>query len=151
MKMIKDLMQEIENDEGCKHQIYKCTAGHLTFGIGHLVKPDDPEFGKDEGFTVSEKRVQEAFRQDVEIALADCKSVFRSFDDLPEEAQKIIANMMFQLGLPRFRGFKKLIIAINHKNWTTAAQEMQKSRWFWQTNARAKRLIKRMNALSQAQ
>ena len=147
--MIDELMKEVESDEGRKHSIYKCTAGEFTFGIGHMVKPDDPEYGQDEGTKVSAKRVNEAFRQDIEIALADCRSVFLKFDELPEEAQKIVANMMFQLGLPRFRGFSHFISAVKRHDWIRAAEEMRDSRWFWQTNARATRLIKRMKALEE--
>ena len=40
----------------------------------------------------------EAFDADIEIVLSDCNTLYPDFEDLPEEAQQIIANMMFNLG-----------------------------------------------------
>ena len=36
------LRKEIERDEGIKYEIYYDHLGYPTFGIGHLVKTDDP-------------------------------------------------------------------------------------------------------------
>ena len=48
------LRKEIERDEGIKYEIYYDHLGYPTFGIGHFVKTDDPEFGQPIGFQVSE-------------------------------------------------------------------------------------------------
>ena len=40
----------------------------------------------------------------------------------PEEVQKIMANMMFQLGINRFRTFKKMISAVENHNWSLAGR-----------------------------
>ena len=145
--MIDDLKKELRLDEGCRYSIYRCTADKLTFGIGHLVKSDDPEFGEAEGTFVMPMRVEEAFDQDVKNALLDCHSVFDNFYGLPEEVQKIIANMMFQLGINRFCTFKKFIAAIEDQNWNLAADEMRNSLWNKQTHARSERLIDRMKSV----
>ena len=45
--MNKDrLREELAEDEGCKYEIYLDHLGLPTFGIGHLIVEDDPEFGK---------------------------------------------------------------------------------------------------------
>ena len=142
--MIEELKREIMVDEGCKHSIYKCTAGKLTFGIGHMVKDYDPEFGKPEGTPVMPIRVDDAFKEDIRITLQDCRSVFLLFDTFPSEVQKIIANMMFQLGVNRFRRFVKFIDAIDQQDWSLAGDEMRDSLWNKQTHARSERLIARM-------
>ena len=146
--MIKELKTEIKADEGRKHSIYKCTAGEYTFGIGHKIKPYDPEFGKPEGTFVMPMRVEEAFENDIKICLNDCRDVFSGFDIFPTEVQKILANMMFQLGINRFRKFKKMIAAIDDQNWSLAADEMRDSLWNKQTPARSERLISRMKSVS---
>ncbi|MEK9739391.1 MAG: glycoside hydrolase family protein, partial [Euryarchaeota archaeon] len=79
--------------------------------------------------------------------LQDCKQIFPDFDDLPEEAQLVIANMCFQLGRPRLSNFKKFIAAVNDRDWAKAADEMEDSRWYKQTTARADRLIARIITL----
>ena len=51
---------------------------------------------------------------------------------------------MFQLGRPRYSGFKKKIQAVKDGQWLEAATQMQQSRWYNQTTNRADRLISRM-------
>ena len=63
------LRKEIERDEGIKYEIYYDHLGYPTFGIGHFVKTDDPEFGQPIGYQVSEERVVEAFEDDVQSVL----------------------------------------------------------------------------------
>jgi lysozyme len=145
--MIEELKREIKADEGCVYKIYKCSAGELTFGIGHMVKESDPEYGYNVGAPVMPMRVNDAFDGDVDIALYDCHRVFPHFFMLPVEAQKILANMMFQLGINRFRTFKKMIAAVKDEDFDRAADEMRNSFWNKQTHARSERLIARMKAL----
>ena len=123
--------------------------GNKIVGIGHLIVPRDPEHGKPVGTKVTDARVQELFTQDINIALADCQAVFPSFTSLPHEAQRIIANMMFNLGRPRFEKFRKLIAAVNARDWSKAAVEMKDSKWFWQVKHRAKPLVWRMQIVAQ--
>ena len=40
---IDQLREEIAEDEGVKYEIYLDHLGLPTFGIGHLVRDDDPE------------------------------------------------------------------------------------------------------------
>ena len=42
---MKLLREELENDEGVVSKIYLDHLGYPTFGIGHLVRDTDPEFG----------------------------------------------------------------------------------------------------------
>ena len=104
---IEQLRKELEVDEGVKYEIYNDHLGFPTFGIGHLVRDDDPEDGEPVGTPVSSNRVIEAFNEDVETVLSDCAILYDDFDDLPEEAQLIIANMMFNLGRPRLSKLKR--------------------------------------------
>jgi lysozyme len=142
------LREELAADEGIKHEIYLDHLGYPTFGIGHLVKDDDPEHGQEVGTEVSESRVIEAFEQDVETVLSDCTKLYSDFDELPEEAQLIIANMMFNLGYPRLSKFKGMKKGVDNRDWDTAADEMVDSAWYRQVPNRAKRLVTRMRALA---
>lgn len=145
---LNKLKAELEVDEGCVYEIYKDHLGYPTFGIGHLVTAVDPEFELQTGTTVSIDRVTEAFEQDIKTTLDDCTGVFLNFDKLPQEAQRIIANMMFNLGRTRFCKFKNMIKAINDKEWEKAASEMKNSLWYAQVTNRAERLIKRMEQIT---
>ena len=145
---IEQLRKELEVDEGVKYEIYNDHLGYPTFGIGHLVRDTDPEHGKEIGTPVSEDRVIEAFNKDVESVLNDCTILYDDFDDLPEEAQLIIANMMFNLGRPRLSKFKGMKAGVDAGDWKKAADEMVDSAWYRQVPNRAGRLVSRMKALA---
>ena len=145
---IEQLRKELEVDEGVKYEIYNDHLGYPTFGIGHLVRDSDPEAGAALGTPVSEDRVIEAFNADVETVLNDCTILYDDFDDLPEEAQLIIANMMFNLGRPRLSKFKGMKAGVDSRDWNKAADEMIDSAWYRQVPNRAERLVKRMRALA---
>ena len=145
---IEQLRKELEVDEGVKYEIYNDHLGYPTFGIGHLVRDTDPEAGAAVGTPVTEDRVIEAFNEDVETVLNDCTILYRDFNDLPEEAQLIIANMMFNLGRPRLSKFKGMKAGVDSRDWKKAADEMVDSAWYRQVPNRAGRLVTRMKALA---
>ena len=145
---IEQLRKELEVDEGVKYEIYNDHLGYPTFGIGHLVRDTDPEHGQEIGTPVSEDRVIEAFNKDVESVLNDCTILYGDFSKLPEEAQLIIANMMFNLGRPRLSKFKGMKVGVDAQDWNKAADEMIDSAWYRQVPNRAGRLVKRMRALA---
>ena len=144
---IDKLREQLKIDEGCVYEIYNDHLGYPTFGIGHLVRESDPEHGSPLGTEVSEDRVIEAFDADVEIVLSDCSTLYPDFEDLPEEAQQIIANMMFNLGRPRLSKFVGMKRGVDVKDWNSAADEMVDSRWYRQVGARADRLVNRMREI----
>ena len=147
MNLVK-LQDEIANDEGVVYELYRCSLGHLTGGIGHLITEWDEEYyGKPVGTKVPHEQVDALFTIDINRTLQDCKEIFPDFNDLPEEAQLVIANMCFQLGRPRLSNFVKFIAAVNDRDWVKAADEMEDSRWYKQTTARAERLIARIITL----
>jgi len=143
MDLVK-LREQLEIDEGVKYEIYKDHLGYPTFGIGHLVTDTDAEFGCDVGTAVSEQRVEEVFKKDVQIVIKDCEILYPDFNELPEEVQQIVANMMFNLGRPRLSKFKGMKRGIDNQDWNSAADEMVDSRWYRQVGKRAERLVERM-------
>ena len=144
---IQKLRQEIEADEGNVNEIYLDHLGLPTFGIGHLVRDTDPEHGQDVGTPVSEERVNSSFDSDIQGTITDCKNLFGNFDDLPEEAQLILCNMMYNLGYTRLSKFSKLRASISIMDFTESANQMYDSKWRTQVPNRAERLINRLKAL----
>ena len=141
---IQKLKEELTLDEGCEFKLYNDHLGYKTFGIGHLVTKDDPEYEMEIGEEVSEERVNECFIKDIENVIEDCHILYEYFNELPEDAQLIIANMMFNLGRPRLSKFVKMKEAVNEANWIEAAIQMEDSRWYKQVPNRAERLCERM-------
>jgi len=138
------LIDELKADEGVKNEIYLDHLGLPTLGVGHLIRESDPEYGLEVGTHIDDERVNELFNQDIETTLIECGHLYPNFDNLPDEAQKIIANMMFNMGRPRLSRFHKMKKAVDSSDWIEAANQMLDSKWAKQVPNRANRLIERM-------
>ena len=144
---LEKLQEELEIDEGCKYEIYLDHLGYPTFGVGHLVLESDPEYGWEVGASIDTHRVNEAFEDDVQNVLTDCEKLYVQWEHLPEEVQRVIANMMFNMGLTRLSKFKGMKHCVDARDWNTAADEMVDSRWYNQVTNRANRLVERMRSI----
>jgi lysozyme len=145
---LEKLQEELEIDEGCKYEIYLDHLGYPTFGVGHLVLESDPEYGWEVGTSVDTHRVDKAFEYDVQSVLTDCEKLYVQWEHLPEEAQLIVANMMFNMGLTRLSKFKGMKRGVDARDWNQAADEMVDSRWYSQVTNRANRLVERMRQIT---
>ena len=141
---IDKLREELKIDEGVKYEIYLDHLSLPTLGVGHLIKDTDPENGLPVGTKIEEERVNELFDEDIQVTIQECKYLYNDFDDLPEEAQRIIANMMFNLGRPRLSRFLKMKQHVDNRDFAAASQEMKNSKWYRQVTNRAQRLCDRM-------
>lgn len=146
--------EEIKVDEGQKlndngeHILYLDHKGFKTLGYGTLVTEWDEEYDQEVGTVVSQERVDECFEKFVNICVKDCRSIYPNYDDLPEEAQRILANMSYNLGYHRLKNFKKLRESIINNDFSSAAVEMEDSKWCREdVPNRANRLIERMKSL----
>jgi len=159
--MNKDqLREELAEDEGCKYLIYLDHLGLPTFGIGHLIKEGDPEYGQPVGTEISEERVRQAFSLDIAVTIEDCHRLcsnvgvdFNELDLKYPDAALVLCNMTFNLGYPRFNKFQRMWGAVaeameDPKMWLQVAIEAEDSRWYTQVPNRAKRLVDRMKALA---
>jgi len=145
---INKLREQLKIDEGVRYEVYDDHLGYKTFGIGHLVKTTDEEYGWPVGTPVSEKRVNSVFDEDVETYIAETEKVFGNLQEMPQEVQQVLVNMCFNMGAPRLSQFKKFIKAIHDEDWATASVEMLDSRWANQVGDRANRLSDRIKSIS---
>ena len=141
---IERLKEEIKEDEGYKNEIYLDHLSLKTLGVGHLIKETDPEYDLEVGTHIEDERVNELFEQDINVTIDECRKLYYDFDKLPEEAQHIIANMMFNMGRPRLSRFHKMKRAVENREWKEASNEMKNSKWYRQVTNRADRLCNRM-------
>tara|TARA_R100001015_G_C4631262_1_gene193631 strand:+ start:2042 stop:2491 length:450 start_codon:yes stop_codon:yes gene_type:complete len=142
------LREELKIDEGYKNEIYLDHLSLKTLGVGHLVKETDPEYNLEVGTYIDDERVNELFEQDIDVTIDECKKLYYDFDELPQEAQHIIANMMFNMGRPRLSRFHKMKRAVDNREWEEAANQMKDSKWYKQVTNRAERLCERMRNVS---
>jgi len=145
---INKLREQLKIDEGVKYEVYDDHLGYKTFGIGHLIKSTDEEYGVPVGTPVSEERVNSVFDKDVITYIEEATKVFGNLEEMPGEAQQVIVNMCFNMGAPRLSQFKKFIRAIHDEEWSTASIEMLDSKWANQVGERANRLSDRIKAIN---
>lgn len=142
---IDSIQKQLEVDEGVKYSIYIDHLGYPTFGIGHRITREDKEYWEPIGTKISEKRVKDAFKQDLCTAIGDCEAIYgERFSSWPEEVKQVLVNMMFNMGRTRMRKFKKMNAALLNQDWKEAAKEGRDSRWHKQVPNRAERLMTRL-------
>jgi lysozyme len=140
--VIKDSLLEVVKEdlikhEGYKDEIYLCSEGIPTFGIGHAVKENDPEYTWPVGTPVEKDRIDSAFLADVQDACNDVDTLFEDAWNKPDNVQRVLVNMAFNIGRTRFGKFKKMIAAVNSNDFEEAANQMVDSVWYNQVGNRS--------------
>ena len=138
------LIEELIKDEGYKYEIYLDHLGYPTFGVGHLVLETDEEYGQPVGTPVSEKRIIECLNNDIDTVCKELDKNMGWWSDLNDTRQRVLANMAFNLGLPRLNKFVKFLTAVQASDWEKAAIEMMDSKWAAQVGNRSVRLKEKM-------
>lgn len=128
------LFTQLRLHEGVEHKPYKCTAGYLTIGVGRNIE----ERG------LSDDEIDFLLDNDINIVVDELGRTYDWFFDLSEVRQRVVADMVFNLGLPRFAQFKNMIAAIEAEDYVQASNEMMDSRWAQQVGLRASRLAEMM-------
>jgi len=131
---IDALKKQLVLHEGMKLTPYRCTADKLTIGVGRNL--DD--------MGITEKEAE--FMLDTDI-LRCCDDLDRNISwwrDLSETRQRVLVDMVFNLGISRFMKFQNMIDALANGNYAGAAAEMLDSRWADQVGQRAQRLSRAM-------
>jgi len=127
------LMNELIRDEGERLRMYKDTEDIWTVGVGRNIQ--------ERGISKDESRLM--LSNDLIASIRDAES-FEWYEGLSPIRKRIICNMLFNMGKPRFKKFKKTIKYIKAGQFDHASIEMLDSRWSKQVGIRAKRLSKMM-------
>ena len=132
--MSNKLRDMLIRHEGLRRKPYRDTVGKLTIGVGRNL--DDVGITRDEALILLDHDIAKVRRE--------VKRAFAWFPRLNTARQNVVLNMVFNLGLPRFRRFRKTIAAIKDKRWDDAADEMLNSNWARQVKGRARELARIM-------
>ena len=101
MTMRALLVADLIRDEGLALKPYVDSVGKTTIGVGRNL--DD--------VGITEAEAISLLNYDIDRAISDAHRALPSFGDAPEPVQRALVNMAFNLGLPRLRGFKKMLKA----------------------------------------
>jgi len=96
------LAAQLRLHEGVEHKPYKCTAGYLTIGVGRNIE----ERG------LSDDEIDYILNNDVDIATSELASTFDWFAGLDDVRMRVVVDMVFNLGMPRFKQFQNMLAAI---------------------------------------
>lgn len=99
--------------------------GTLTGGVGINL---DAGLTAEEWFYLRDSRIRRAKAE---------AATFHWFAGLDAVRQEVILDMLYNMGLTRFCGFRKMIKALEQKDFEKAYSEMLNSDWAAQTKSRA--------------
>ena len=118
---IEEFTKTVAKHEGLRLDMYQDTVGVPTIGYGHnLLEP------------ISERAALIILEDDIIKTVNELNDRMPWWEDLPEKAQMVVANM----GWPRFSRFKKMLGALEDRDFIRAATEMEDSLWFAQVKSR---------------
>ena len=142
--LIDVIKEDLVKHEGYVTEIYLCSENYPTFGIGHMVTENDMEHTWPVGTPVTDERILQVFHDDCTAACTDASALVLNFSSHPENVQRVLVNMAFNLGRSRLGKFKNMITAVNEGNYSKAADEMVDSKWYRQVKRRGEELVEIM-------
>ena len=131
---IEKLKDQLIKHESMELKPYRCSAGYLTLAVGRNIE----ELG------ITEDEARYLLDNDI---LRVCKELDNSIHwwrDLSEVRQRVLVDMVFNLGITRFMKFSRTIEAIEAGQYDIAAEEMLDSRWSRQVGKRSQTLAEAM-------
>ena len=137
---IEQCKAEIKRHEGEVLEIYMDSLGYKTLGVGHLCQPNDVEYNWEIGTPVSQSVVDAYYEMDFRKHYYEAVNVFgdeKGFNNLPDDIQRVLVNMAFNLGGTRLSKFRNMLQACRNHDWQEMARQMQDSRWFGQVGRRS--------------
>ena len=120
------LISMLKRHEGRRLKPYLCTADKLTIGYGRNL--DDNGISEDEALYLLQNDIDACYSE---------LNVFNWFQELDQVRQQALVDMRFNLGLPRFLSFKKMIARLIDKEYSQAAEEIINSLYAKQVGDRA--------------
>tara|TARA_R100000773_G_scaffold14845_1_gene13566 strand:+ start:7839 stop:8249 length:411 start_codon:yes stop_codon:yes gene_type:complete len=136
--MTSTLIEAVKLSEGFRDRVYKDTLGIDTIGYGFAIKD----------LVIDEDIAEMILRRKLEKLVEDTNRRFSFLKDLPEQAQDVIYEMCYQLGITGVSKFKKTLAYLENFEYKMASKEMLDSKWARQTPNRAKKLSDVIKSLS---
>lgn len=123
---------ELIEEEGLSLICYKDSLGYWTIGVGHLLKSYcEP---------ISLEYAGKLLKEDISIAREGLRKNIKFYGELDSVRQYVLLSMCFNLGINKLLQFKKMLLALENKNYVAAAAEMKDSKWYRQVKRRGEKL-----------
>lgn len=115
--------------EGLRLKPYADTVGKMTIGVGRNLTDDG--ITETEAYFLLDGDIVDHTRD------AQLLPMFAALDPV---RQDVLVSLVFNLGLPRLKGFVKFLAALSDQNWEGAAGELLDSKWAAQVGNRSQEL-----------
>ena len=131
-----NIEEELIKEEGLRLSCYKDSLGNYTIGVGHLLKSPCDD--------VSLEYAGRLLNEDIHIAQNELREKLPVYAELNQVRKYVLISMCFNMGIKRLLTFKKMIKALEQRNYEVAAAKMKDSAWYRQVKSRADKLINLM-------
>lgn len=128
----KELKERIIKHEGLRLKPYHCPAGKLTIGVGRNIE--------DNG--ISESEAYYMLDNDIAQCILELFNNFPWAKNISPRRQGVLIEMIFNMGIARFKQFKNMLAACEKGDWEKAAEQALDSAWHKQVGKRAETLAK---------
>lgn len=123
----KELKERIIRHEGLRLKPYRCTAGKLTIGVGRNIE--------DNG--ISKEEADFMLMNDIAQCYKELQQNYPWEKDLSPRRRGVLVEMIFNMGIARFKKFQNMLLACQRGDFETAAKEALDSAWHKQVGKRA--------------
>ncbi len=123
-------IKQMRFHEGVKNKVYKDHLGIETIGVGRNLV--------DRG--LSDEEVDYLLSNDITIVENELDNGLSWWRDLDEVRQRALADLAFNMGLPRLHGFVKMLDGLQRRDYHAAADELLDSKYAKQVGARSERV-----------
>jgi len=114
---MNNLIKMLRQHEGVRNTVYLDSVGIETIGVGRNLK----EVG------LSDDEIDYLLINDINRCKEEAKRL-SWYGDLDSVRKEAILNLLFNLGMPRFSGFKNALSAMEEHNYPLAADEFYDSK-----------------------
>ena len=116
------IIEMLRKNEGVETHAYVDTVGKITIGVGRNIDSKG-------GLGLSTDEINYLLANDVKRVNAELAAAFSWYKTLGTPRKDAVMDMCFNMGLPRFKKFKKALAGMAKGDYKTAAAEFLDSKW----------------------
>ena len=143
MPLTQEQVAKLEEHEGFRSKVYKCTAGHDTIGIGLNLDANPLKLSANEIKSLYDAGI--THEKAVYYLKLVCNQIENRltkeldwYDKLDSNTKYVLIDASYQMGVSGLLAFKDTLKLIKEGKYNEAAKEMLRSRWAKQVPNRAK-------------
>lgn len=128
------LIEQLKRHEGYRRQSYRCTAGKLTIGYGYNLSANPLKLSSLEIYHaqlvgMGEHEAERLLKLMISKITDQLEEALPVINRIDHVRQDILINMAYNMGMVGLLKFKKMIAALEKKDYRKVSIEMLDSEW----------------------